>query len=90
MNNQYWPKDIKKEYGTFSSYAEITFEGNLALHLIEHFGSIAGKRATVNGGYEKSTDPGIELQTPQELVDRCFEIARLFIERLESWGMIKG
>ena len=85
--NSYKPRIIRRErYAketTMQNVVAFSLRGELTWRLIEHFGAVAGKRW---GGAQSSEpkDPGVELQTPQELVDRCFEITDIFLTRCEA------
>lgn len=59
-------------------------KAEIALELIRTYGAIAGKRGQVTG----PDNPGIDLQTPEELVERCFKIADLFFDMAERRGEI--
>ena len=59
--------------------APIGLRAEMAWQLIGHFGAVAGKESTEKG--EK-----IILQTPQELVARCFEIVDWFLAQAEQLG----
>lgn len=82
---QYWPARIP--YGENKGYTiGISWEAEIAFKLLSTYGAIAGKRGSISGS---TSDPGIDLQTPEELVERCFTIARLFAEKALSLGMIE-
>ncbi len=83
-SEKYWPEetgsiDFVLKGVVFSLRATFAYE------LIKHFGSIAGKL----GPEDKSGRASIILQEPKELVDRCFQIADLFVEKAEKLGEIK-
>ena len=66
--------------------AQLDLESVLALKLIEHWGLIAGKPS----GKEDSAGRAIlALQTPEELVERAFITAGLFIAEAEKRDGIK-
>lgn len=76
----------KKQYYTecvnFQPKFGIQWEmrSELAWGLVHHFGAIAGKIE----GEDKAGRAKADLQTPVELVDRCFAIADSFVERMEQ------
>lgn len=59
----------------------------VALHLVETYGAIAGKRGE---GEDVSGRPIFELQSPAELVERCFSISELFFDECEKRGLIRS
>lgn len=85
---EYWPIEHRKtKYGLATlGFCELEFRAEIAMRLISHFGAIAGKRPP---GAPPGPDAGVELQTPEELVERCFAIADLFIAKCEERGAIR-
>lgn len=81
MSEQYW-----RPAGYNVQSADMEFRADMAWRLLEHHGAIAGKRP---GGILGDGDPGVELQTPEELVARCFRIADLFVEEAQRRGLIR-
>ena len=59
--------------------APIGLRAEMAWQLIAHFGAVAGKESTEHG--EK-----IILQSPEELIERCFKIVGLYLEKVEQLG----
>lgn len=79
---QYWPNELMC---SFPGGMVLECRAEIALHLIQHFGSIAGKIE----GEDSSGRAKLLLQEPQELVDRCFLIAELFVQQAEEKGLLK-
>lgn len=87
MAQEYWPNELQMALDKRAATFGMTYElrANIALRLIEHYGAVAGRRG-------EDTDQGratMELQTPEELVERCWKIADLFIEEAEKRNAIK-
>lgn len=80
---EYWP--ISVESGLRSGVV-LEFRAELAFRLIERFGLVAG---TLDGTEDSSGRSRLMLQTPAETVDRCFELADLFMARAEKEGLIR-
>lgn len=80
----YWPQTMHN--GAISHGYMLTGRAELAFKLIATYGAIAAER----GETTASGHPTLELQSPQELVERCFEIAELFFKEVESRGWIKS
>lgn len=80
--NQYWPNELTSN---FPLGVLLEIRANIALNLIEHFGSIASKIE----GEDSAGRAKLLLQEPQELVDRCFLIAELFVQQSEEKGLLK-
>lgn len=59
-------------------------EARLALAMIEHWGQVAG----VPDGETATGYPKLRLATPEELVDRAFNCARLGMERARAEGLV--
>lgn len=79
----YWPQAV--QHGAMAHGYVLNGRAELAFRLIGTYGAIAGQR----GDEDSSGKSALELQTPQELVARCFEIARLFFEEVEVRGWVK-
>ncbi len=58
----------------------------LAWELIHHFGSVAA----TDGGEDSGQRAKLVLQTPEQVVGRCFEIADLFVIEVEARGDIRA
>lgn len=71
--------------GRWSPAVDLEFRGAIAYDLIRAYGSIAGKA----GEEDRSGRAKLDLQTPEELVDRCFKIADLLVNRLEQRGEVR-
>jgi hypothetical protein len=76
---QYWRSEVTGHGANFE------LRSSIALDLIEHFGSVAAKRGEHDDNTGRAT---IELQTPAELVDRCFCIADIFVDTASKRGEI--
>jgi hypothetical protein len=62
----------------------LNVRAEMAWDLVRTYGSVAGKPGPDND----SGRPTIALQSPTELVERCFEIADLFLDRADANGDI--
>lgn len=60
------------------------YEAQAAFQLIERFGSVAA----VPDGEDSSGRQRLRLQTPEELVERCFTIARLFMAEARRRNLV--
>lgn len=80
QDKQYWRSEVT------GHGANLELRASIALDLIEHFGSVAGKRGEHDDNTGRAT---IELQTPSELVDRCFCIADIFVDTASKRGEIR-
>lgn len=80
----------RKEYWkvpVFQGHAfDLEARSLIALDLINHFGSIAGKV----DGEDSAGRSKIELQNPTELVQRCFAIADEFVNECERRNSIRS
>ncbi len=80
---EYWPNSV--ESGLRSGVV-LEFRAELAFRLIERFGLVAGTRSEKEDSSGRSQ---LMLQTPEECVDRSFELANLFMIRAEKDGLIR-
>jgi len=80
----------KKYFGEHAKFGGIVkgviFElrADIAMRLIERFGSVAGK----TDGEDTAGRARLTLQEPEELVKRCYAIADLFVAEAERRGDI--
>jgi hypothetical protein len=79
---EYWANEYKtsQHFG-----ATMTMQANIALHMIEHFGSIAGKL----DGEDSQGRARLGLQEPAELVERCCQIAELAMAAFEKRNWVR-
>lgn len=76
------------ETGAMTNFpATLEFRSTLAFDLIRSYGAIAGKRGQID---DPSGHWTLELQTPQELVERCFQIADLFTDTAIERGELRA
>ena len=80
---QYFQNEEEREltYGI-----NLEWRAAIALDLIRAWGTVAAKRGEVDDQTGRATT---ELQTPSELVERCFNIADYFVEWCEKRGDLK-
>lgn len=78
---EYW-----RPLGFQMPHVDFELRAKLAWDLIFHFGSVAAKRPE---GADPKNDPGLDLQTPQEVVSRCFAIADAFVDVAETRKAIR-
>jgi hypothetical protein len=78
---QYWSHQVEPD----ASAAQLDFTASLAFELVKTFGSVAA----VPQGEDSSGRTKYELQTPEELVSRCFKIANEFVSHCEKEGHIR-
>jgi hypothetical protein len=62
-----------------------SIEADFAESLIARWGMVAA----IPDGEDSQGRSRLRLQTPQELIDRAFEVARIFMVRLESEGHLR-
>ena len=62
----------------------LEIEGSLGAALIERWGMVCGEADGEDGALRQK----FRLQTPEELVDRAFDVAKLFMERARLEGLI--
>ncbi len=82
MNKQYW------ENFTLSNMEKGVardLHTRLAWELIAHFGSVAADEA----GEDSQGRSKLRLQSPNELIERCFAIADAFVAKAEARGGIR-
>lgn len=80
---EYWTETGR--FGGVRSTWNLELRSNIALGLIEKFGSVAAKiQGESSDGRWK-----LALQEPQELVDRCFAIADAFVVKAEERGGVR-
>jgi len=84
QRKQYWPVAPIFSDGKGSLILEA--RAGLALMFIERFGVIGTKTE----GEDTAGRAKLELQSPTELVERCFQMADAFIERAEQRGEIRS
>ena len=80
----YWPDERFHLPGL--SHWNLEVRTTIALHLIETYGAVAGKQSQTNDGADRNY---LILQTPEELVERCFAIADLFVDTAERRGEVR-
>ena len=87
MKDKKYFQRIVTDGKSVTTFQNVMFEirAEVALRLISTYGAVAGKRSEKKG----DTLELYELQTPKELVARCFSIADLFIDECEKRGLIK-
>jgi hypothetical protein len=56
------------------------------LILIEHFGAVAA----IQDGEDKTGRAQLRLQTPEELIERCFKLADLYMQEAERRNGVKS
>lgn len=81
MKTQYWPLPVT---GQDRGYT-LEIRSHMAWALINHFGSVAA----IDDGEDSSNRAKIKLQSPVQLVARCFDIADAFVEAAESRGELR-
>ena len=64
--------------------AKIGFRARIVLTLIERWGMVAGEI----DGEDSAGRSKIKLQTPEELIERAFKVAELFVARAEAEGIL--
>lgn len=79
---EYWSDPLRpKDCPAFLLEAR----AEIALKLLDHFGVVAG----TNEGEDSAGRSKLILQTPEEVVKRCFNIAELFIAEAETRNAIR-
>src|SRR3990167_9329520 len=81
---EFWTSDCLNDGGIQNGYL-LELRARLAFTLIERYGSVAGQPR----GEDSAGRSILDLQTPQELVTRCFEIADLCVQECLSRGLIR-
>ena len=82
MAQKYFEVELHR---SFTNGFKMEWRSQIALELIRAFGAIAGKR----GSDDSSGKSTLDLQTPEELVERCFKIADLYMATVEQRGDIQ-
>lgn len=80
---QYWKSPM--EYIT-KPHADLEMRASMAWELISHFGSVA---AIYHGKEDRTGRAMLDLQSPEELVTRCFAIADAFANMAEERSEIR-
>lgn len=83
LGGSYWTTSLSEQYLTGEHELEV--RAGIALALIERWGPVA---ATLDGE-DSAGRAKMRLQTPEELVRRCFDVAEVFVEHAELNGYIK-
>jgi hypothetical protein len=81
---EFWPEEKLSEDGHRNGYV-LELQARIALRLVEGFGAIAAKVQ----GEDSAGRSILTLQSPQELVDRCFEIADLCVRECLVRGLVR-
>lgn len=64
---------------------QVDMTGRLAIRLVEHFGVVAGKP----GPEDSKGRSTLDLLSPDEVVDRAYDIAKSLVARLQYGGHIQ-
>ena len=78
---QYWPNELET-VAPFGAVFEL--RAAMAWELVVRYGSVAGKL----DGEDTHGRARLGLQTPEELVERCFKIADLYVDTAEARGLL--
>lgn len=82
---KYWPGEILEPEKYIKHGFVFSLRAQIAYELIKHYGSVAATKDKEDSSGRSS----LKLQTPQQLVNRCFKIADLFIKKAEEEEDVK-